>query len=154
MKRTVKSVVKTQLAAVCCCMILILLAAGCAALSSTTVKQETLEKRVQSYMQAYINGNWDQAYSFLNASSREKISKDKYIQQHDRKLSYKKFEIEGVNMLPSGDQATVRVRIDLSFMGYVFPRAPQTQEWVKENGGWFIKSSDKTTPFTQQKKKQ
>jgi len=59
-------------------------------------------------------------------------------------------------MLPSGDQATVKVRIDISFMGYVFPRAPQTQNWVKENGGWFIKWSEtqskKTTPFSPREK--
>ena len=43
-------------------------------------------------------------------------------------------------MLPSGDQATVKVRIDISFMGYNFKGAPQTQNWVKEKGEWFVKS--------------
>lgn len=153
MKNKVNSAVRTHLTAVCC-MILVLLTAGCAALTSTAVKQETLEERVQNYMKAQIDRNWDQAYSFLNASSREKTPKSKFLQQHDGKLSYKKFEIEGITLLPSGDEATVKVLIDLSFMGYVFPRAPRTQEWVKENGAWFIKSPNKTTPFASPKKKQ
>jgi hypothetical protein len=132
---------------------MLILSAGCAALSSLNTKQETLEERVKNYMQAQIDGKWDQSYSFLHSSYREKVSKENYVQQ-DRKLSYKGFAIEEITMLPSGDEATVKVRIDLSFMGYVFPRAPQTQNWAKENGGWFLKWSEKTAPFPPQQKQQ
>ncbi len=96
-----KSTLRTQMIVACCCLLVILVAAGCAALSSTAVKQETLEERVNHYMQAQLEGKWDQAYSFLDSSSREKTSKDLYVQQHDRKLSYKKFEIEGITLIPS-----------------------------------------------------
>jgi hypothetical protein len=149
-----KSNRRTLLAAVCC-LIMILLA-GCAALSPLNTKQETLDERVKNYMQAQIDGKWDHAYSYLDSSSREKeISRENYVRQ-DRKLSYKGFAIEEITMLPSGDQATVKVRIDISFMGYVFPRAPQTQNWVNENGGWFLKwsetESQKTTPFPPREK--
>ena len=128
------------LVAAACCLIVILLA-GCAALSPLT-KQETLDERVKNYMQAQIEGKWDHAYSFFHSSYREKVSKENYVQQ-GRKLSYKGFAIEEITVLPSGGEATVKVRIDLSFMGYVFPRAPQKQVWAKEKGGWFIKGSDK-----------
>jgi hypothetical protein len=150
----VKRTGRMPLAAACCLIVILL--AGCAALSSMTAKQETLEERVKNYMQAQIDGKWDHAYSFFDSSSREKVSKENYVHQ-TRKLSYDGFAIEEITMLPSGDQATVKVRIDLSFMGFVFPRAPQTQNWAKENGGWFIKSepqSQKTTPFSPQQKQQ
>jgi len=140
--------------AAACCLVVILLA-GCAALSPLNTKQ-TLEERVKIFMQAQIDGKWDHAYSFFDSSSREKVSKENYLRA-DRKLSYKGFAIEEITLLPSGDQATVKVRIDLSFMGYVFPRAPQTQNWVKENGEWFLKSetqSQKTGPFPAQQKQQ
>jgi hypothetical protein len=147
----VKSTGKTLLAAVCC-LIMILLA-GCAALSPT--KQETLGERVKNYMQAQIDGKWDHAYSFLDSSRQKQISRENYVRQ-DRKLSYKGFAIEEITLLPSGDQAAVKVRIDISFMGYVFPRAPQTQNWVSENGEWFLKwsetESQKTTPIAPQEK--
>ena len=148
MKRTGRM----PLAAVCCLIVVLL--AGCAALSPQ-MKQETLEERVKNYMQAQIDGKWDQAYSFFDASSREGESRENYVHQ-TRELSYKGFTIEEITVLPSGDQATVKVRIDLSFMGYVFPRAPQTQNWAKENGGWFLKwtPSRKINPFSPREKQQ
>ena len=133
------------------CLIVILLAAGCAGLTSLGTKQETLDERVKNYMQAQIEGKWDQAYSFFHSSYREKVPKENYVHRAGG-LSYKGFAIEEISMLPSGNEATVKVKIDLSYMGYVFPRAPQTQKWARENGGWFITWSDKTNPFTQQKK--
>jgi hypothetical protein len=89
-------------------------------------------------MQAQIDGKWELVYSFYDASSRETVARETYIRQ-PRKLSYKGYTIEEIAMLPSGNQATVTVRIHVSFRGYDFTRAPQTQEWVKEKGAWFIK---------------
>ncbi len=135
------------------CLILILLRAGCAALSPLATKQETIEERVKNYMQAQVDGKWDQAYSFFAASSREQVTKESYISQ-TRKLTYKGFTIEEITLLPPGDQATVKVRIDIAFMGYVFPRAPQTQDWVKEKGAWFVKhkAASRITPFDKPQK--
>jgi hypothetical protein len=147
----VKNMGRTLLAAACCLIVILLV--GCAALSSLNTKQESLEERVKNYMQAQIDGKWDHAYLFFDSSSREKVSKENYVHQ-TRKLSYKGFAIEEITMLPSGDQATVKVKIDISFMGYDFKGAPQKQDWVKENGGWFIKGSDKTAPFSPQQKQQ
>ncbi len=134
------------------CLILILLA-GCATLSPLTTKQETLEERVTNYMQAQTDGKWDIVYSFFDASSREKTSRESYVHQ-TRKVSCKGFAIEDIAVLPSGDRATVKVGIHISFMGYDFKRAPQTQEWVKEKGAWFVKfpSQSRKTPFTPQEK--
>ena len=133
-----------------CCLIVILLA-GCAASTSLGTKQEPLDERVKNYMQAQIDGEWDHVYSFFHSSYSEKVSKEAFVNQ-DRKVSFKRFEIEEITVLPSGDEATVKVRIDISIMGYVFPRAPQKQNWAKENGGWFVKGSDKTAPFIRQQK--
>ena len=43
-------------------------------------KQETLEERVKNYMQAQIDGKWDRVYSFFDSSSRQKISRESYVQ--------------------------------------------------------------------------
>lgn len=141
------------LAAVCCLMLIV--TAGCATLSPLTAKQEPLGERVKNYMQAQVDGKWDHAYSFFDASSREGTARESYINR-SRKLSYKGFEIEEITVLPSGDKATVKVRIEISFMGYDFKGAPQTQNWVKERGGWFVKSElqQRTTPFSPEEKQQ
>lgn len=136
------------------CFLMLILSAGCAALSSVTAKQETLEERVKNYMQAQMDGKWDRVYSFFDSSSREKVSRESYVSRA-RNLSYRGFGIDEITMLPSGDQATVKVRIDIFFMGYTFKGAPQKQEWVKENGGWFVKPEPQSrkNPFSPQEKR-
>jgi hypothetical protein len=148
----VKNTAKMLLAAACCLTVIVF--AGCASLSPTPATQETLEERVRQYMQAQIDGNWDLAYSFYDSSSRREIRRESYISR-PRKLSYKGFEIEEITGLPSGDQATVKVKIDLLYMGYNFKGAPQTQEWVKEKGAWFVnsRSQSRKTPFNTQENK-
>lgn len=145
-----KSTDKTLPAALCC--LIVILFAGCAGLSRQTAKQETLEERVAQYMQAQVDGKWDDAYSFFDSSSREKITRERYVNR-PRNMLCKGFAIEEIALLPSADQATVKVRIDLSFMGYEFKRAPQKQDWVKENGAWFVKAQTQAPPFPKQEKK-
>ena len=137
---------RTLWAAVCC--LIVIVTAGCAALSPLETKQATLEERVKQYMQAQVDGKWDEAYSFLDSASRGRVSRESYLKQ-PRSLSFKGFAIEEITVLPSGDQATAKVKIDIAFMGFVFPRAPQTQTWVKEQGGWFIKQPEQSraNPF-------
>lgn len=132
---------KITLPAATACLIVVLFT-GCAALSSLIKKQETLEERVKGYMQAQIDKEWDRAYSFFDSASRKEVPRGTYLNQ-PRKLSYTGFRIEEITVLPSGDQATVRVRIDLLFMGYEFKGdkgGPERQEWVKEKGAWFVKA--------------
>jgi hypothetical protein len=118
--------------------LLLFLVVGCAGLSpKASDKKATLEERVQKYMQAQVDQQWNTAYSFLNASSREQTPREQYIQQ-TRKATYTGFEIDEINVLPEGDKAKVRVRIDISFMGFELKRAPHNQEWVKEKGVWYV----------------
>jgi hypothetical protein len=142
---------RTLLAAVCCLMFILL--AGCAALSSITAKRESLEERVKNYMQAQIDRKWDRAYTFLDRSSRENMTRESYVSR-TRKTSNTGFTIGEVTMLPSGDQATVKVRMDISYMGFNFKAVSQTQNWVKERGEWFIKWSGNNAPLPQQQKQQ
>ena len=146
-----KSNRRTLLAAACCLMLI--LSAGCAALSPITAKQESLEERVKNYMQAQIERKWDRAYAFFDSSSREKVARESYINR-TRNLNFKAFSIEEIKMLPSGDQATVKVRMDIPYMGYDFKGVSQMQNWVKEKGEWFVKSElqSQRKPFTPQEK--
>lgn len=136
------------------CSVTVILFAGCAGLSQPSTKEETLEERVNHYMQAKIDGKRALAYSFFAASSRETITRDNYVSR-PRKLNYTGFSVEEITVLPSGDQAVVEVKLDLLFMGYNFKGAPQTQEWVKENGTWFVNfpAQPEKTPFAPHKKK-
>jgi hypothetical protein len=147
----VKSNGRTLLAAACCLMLILL--AGCTALSSATVKQETLEERVNHYMQAQMDGKWDRAYSFFDSSSRERETRESYVNR-TRKLSNRGFSVVEIKMLPSGDQATVKVKTDVQYMGYKFEGVSQTQNWVREGGEWFVQWLGNAAPFPSQQKRQ
>jgi hypothetical protein len=124
--------------AVCCLMLI--LSAGCAALSPVTTKQETLDERVNHYMQARLDGKWSHVYTFFDSSSRETLSRESFMNR-TRKMSFTGFTIAETTMLPSGDQATVKVKIDISHMGFEFKGVSEMQNWVKERGEWFVKSN-------------
>jgi hypothetical protein len=137
-----------MLLAAACCLILIS-AAGCAGLSSISAKQESLEERVKNYMQAQIDRRWDHAYEFFDSSSRKMIARESYVYR-GRTLSYTGFTIEEIRILPSGDQATVKVGIDIKAMTFSFKGVSQTQHWTKERGEWFVKSEPRRNPFITQ----
>jgi hypothetical protein len=147
----VKSNRRTLLAVACCLMLI--LSAGCAALSPITTKAEPLEERVKNYMQAQMERKWDRAYAFFDSSSREKVARESYVGRI-RKANFKAFSIEEIKVLPAGDQATVKVRMDIPYMGYDFKGVSQMQNWVKEKGEWFVKSEfqSQRKPFTPQEK--
>jgi hypothetical protein len=130
---------------------MLILSAGCAGLFSITVPQESLEERIKNYMQAQIDQEWDHAYEFFDSSSRRKIARESYVYR-TRTLGYTGFRMEEINMLPSEDQATVKVRIDVMAMSFNFRGVSQTQNWVKEKGGWFVKSEQQKNPFVTQEK--
>lgn len=128
----------------------LIMSIGCATLPEKEHHQ-SLEERVKNYMQAQVDGKWDRVYSFLDSSYRKTVSRESFINR-PQKLSYKGFSIEEITILPSGDQATVKVRIDISFMGYDFNRAPRTQHWIKESGVWFITVESAQNPFVPSQK--
>ncbi|MEW6077224.1 MAG: hypothetical protein AB1724_05405 [Thermodesulfobacteriota bacterium] len=140
-----KNTHKTLTAAAVCLMMLAL-AAGCAALSQMSAKHQPLEERVKGYMQAQIEGRWEDAYGYLDAATRGNTSRDSYIHK-TRKANYTGYEIAEVNILPSGDQAKVKVKLDISFMGYDMKGAPLMQNWVKEKGAWYVVPQPKEGAF-------
>ena len=132
---------------------MLILLVGCAALSSMTAKEVPLEERVKGYMQAQMERKWDLAYAFFDSSSREAVTRESYMGR-TRNANFKAFSIEEITVLPSGDQATVKVRVDIPYMGYEFKGISQKQSWVKEKGEWFVKSELQTQkkPFAPQEK--
>ena len=136
---TVKKTKRMLTAAMAAGLILSLLI-GCNSLSSIIKKPQTLEERVNAYMQTKIDNRWDLAYSFFDSASKKQLTKEQYSFR-PRQFSYTGFRIEDINILPSGDRATVKVRIDMLFMGYAFKGDEgklQRQEWVKEKGRWYV----------------
>lgn len=125
------------------------LSAGCASLSPINPKQ-ALEERVGNYMQARTDGEWNKVYTFFDPSYRERVSLESFVHT-PKNILFKTFKVEEINVSPSENQATVKLRIDIALQGVTFPDAPQTQHWIKESGEWFLKKAgQKMNPFTKQ----
>ncbi len=126
--------------------IALLLMAGCATLQGK--HGQGLEERVSEYMQAQIDRKCDEVYTFFDSSYRKTVSRESFAQT-PRNIAFKAFKVEEIKISPSENQATVKVRIEIEFQGFTFPDAPQTQNWIKENGDWFLKKvKQQMTPFS------
>ena len=101
-------------------------------------------------MQARIDGEWNKVYTFFDSSYRKTVSRESFVHTQ-RNILFKAFKVKEINVSPSENQATVKVRIDIALQGVTFPDAPQTQYWIKESGEWFLKKTgQKMNPFTKQ----
>lgn len=103
-----KSNGRTLLVAACCLMLI--LSAGCAALSPITTKAEPLEERVKNYMQAQIDGKSDRAYAFLDSSSRERVTKESYVNR-TKKLPFNLISRRNYNYAMPGSWISKALRI-------------------------------------------
>lgn len=119
---------------------------GCATLSAPAGKKASLKDRVNQLMNARITGNWDVVYDISDSAFRKKVHRKEFASR-PRKLQFKSFEIRKIEILPSGSEATVDVRNEISMGGYVFKNAPEIQNWVKVDDTWYLKIKAPKNPF-------
>lgn len=99
--------------------------------------KEVLQSRVQGLMDAKINNEWGTVYEFYASSYKEHYSRDAFLMK-SRKSSVLRYEIESIEINPSGDEATVKIKNDMSAMSFEFPGIVMTQKWVKEGWSWYL----------------
>ena len=56
----------------------------------------------------------------------------------NRKSDLLKYEIESIEISPSGDEATVKIKTDMAAMSFEFPGVVLTQKWVKVGWTWYL----------------
>jgi hypothetical protein len=132
-------------------VLIFILAIGCASLPQKISKEEALRNRVNALMQAKIDGKWDIVYDLYDSSYRKTLSREQFASR-SRAMLFKNFSIETIEILPSGTEAKVKVRTDISMKGFDFKGAPENQNWIEENGKWFMKVKPQINPFAPRKK--
>lgn len=120
-----------------CLSFIVLLVCGCAGLSLKS-PESSLQERVNGFMQAQINQQWNDAYRYHDSAYRKLVSKDDYLRR-PRQMQISAYEIKSITVGPSEKTASVKLKLDLKIQGYEFKGGPQTQKWVKEYRKWFIK---------------
>lgn len=108
---------------------------------------KALEKRVTDYMTALIAKNWDMMYGFHDMEFRKAVSKESFLARA-RNVDVKEFRIADTAVAKDGQSAEVKMMWVIQFQGYTFKDAPKNQQWVLENGDWFLKEKNEiSTPF-------
>ena len=87
-------------------------------------------------------------YDLYDADYRKTITREDFIRR-PRNMQYVAFTIESVEVLPSGKEAVVKAKEDVTFQAYPFSSPVKAQRWIKaDDGKWYQKVED-TNPFKQ-----
>lgn len=131
-------------------LVAVILTTGCASFPQQK-PEESLKKRVDILMQAKIDGRWDTVYDLYDSSFRKTTHKEKFV-YGTKNMHFKNYSIEEIKILPSGKEADVKIKSEISVQGFDFKGVPETQHWIKEKGKWFMKVRSQKHPFVPKKK--
>lgn len=111
--------------------------------------EEVVRERATILMQAKIDGKWDLVYDLYDADYRKTITREDFSRR-PRNMRHVAFAIESVEVLPSGKEAVVKAKEDVTFQTYKFSSPSKAQRWIRaEDGKWYMKVEDALNPFGQ-----
>ena len=117
-------------------LILVLFAtAGCQILAFAPPEQ-ALQDRVSAMMTARVNEDWRTVYQYLEPDYREQVSEDKFAGMA-RNIFFSNFSIDSLDIAPSGKEADVVVKYDMSVMQFDVPGHSEKQKWIR-HGRWYF----------------
>ncbi len=99
--------------------------------------EEVLRSRVDGLMKAKVNNEWGEIYEYHCSSYKEAISRDNFLVR-SRMSSIKRYEIVSIEISPSEDEATVKLKNDMNVMSFDFPGIIMTQKWLQEGWSWYL----------------
>jgi len=100
--------------------------------------EEALRKRVEGMMNAKINDNWEEVYTYLDPVYRKKTPEKTFI-NFNREMVFTKFSIISIEIQPSGAEAIVKIKQDLNVKIFNFKDQLDTQNWIKDGYTWYLK---------------
>jgi hypothetical protein len=103
--------------------------------------EENLRIRVEDMMNARVNDDWGKVYGYLDSGYRNRVSKTNFLNIR-REMDITSYKIESIEILPSGKEATVQVKQNISIKVFDFKDQAEKQQWVKEGFSWNLKVTD------------
>ena len=116
-------------------VVFFLILASCAHMA---VRDEVvpLEKRVASFWEAKVQGDWEGAYGFLCSAFRAQTTREDFVRSADLRIL--SFKVEAIDLQHGDKKAVVTVSFDTTAMGFELKEIKIKDEWVNENGAWRI----------------
>ena len=99
---------------------------------------EALKERVEGLMNAKIADDWGEYYTYLDSSYRNRVSKKDFMNMN-RAMEFTKYTIESIDILESGEEATVKVKGNYNMMAFNFKDQVEIQKWIKERFNWYMR---------------
>lgn len=113
----------------------LLLISACQSLPFRTSEQ-TLQTRVTGMMAERVAQDWAGVYEYLNPDYKIKVTKGNFVGMN-REILYNDFAVESMVIAPSGIDAVVKTKYDMSVMGFDVADHSETQNWKKIDGKWY-----------------
>jgi hypothetical protein len=98
---------------------------------------EVLRERAEGLMNAKMNNDWGEVYEYFDSSYRKSKSKENFV-KINREMHLLKYAIDSIEIDPSGEEATVKVRYDVNLKIFEFNDILDTQQWIKQGSNWYI----------------
>lgn len=128
--------------ALICAGCLLLLSGGCQTMRVPPPSPEAqLMERVTDYWAAKADGDAIATYPFYSSAYRGEVP----LKSHARRgnIAFSSWSLQSLEVLPSVEEARVTVQADMQVMGLTFANATMTENWVLEDGVWYL---DAPTP--------
>lgn len=106
-------------------------------------RTERLRERVSDFLEARNNSKLTEMRKFYKEPGQARLGN---VMIRDGK-------IEALEITKSERRARVKLKANMQAMGFTFKNVPQTQEWVWDNGDWYIDSvgAAQSNPFRSKK---
>lgn len=120
---------------------------GCAHLSSMISSDaELLTERAKQRWQALINKDWETAYNYELPAYRKTYDVNRYRAKFGRTVQWKAVEIVSVEVVKEAVLADVNLKLKYQFSlpdaEVIESDKPLKERWMKQEGEWWIVSSE------------
>jgi len=98
--------------------------------------EQVLQKLAAGMMAARVAQDWGQVYQYLAPDYKNRVSKENFLGKK-RDIQFGDFTVESVEIGPSGKEAVITVKYDMTVMSFNVANKRITQNWVKTGGKWY-----------------
>ena len=127
-----KSMMRWPLIAVCL-LLITTFGISCLGLEPSPEEKHTrLEQRVESFLQARIQGDLGAMKNFFQEPQQARLGN----------TQYKDGQIVAIELAEDGKTAVCKVKNTIMAMGFAFENVPQNLKWVWEKKDWYLLSQE------------
>ena len=113
-------------------------APACVHLTGSDISDETiLKNRINRVWEAKLKKDWNTVYDLCCLEYKQAVSRKQFLKGAN--LEVVRFEITDLQIFPEEKRAEVTISFDITYMSFQFKDSKTKEQWVWEDGNWFLK---------------